>query len=240
MSASTWQARVAWTLALIVVLAAFGWLGLWQWRSATVETTAVAPQGISALDQVVPLETFVPRAAIGAQVRAYGVIRADLGVLVCGRDLGGVSPDPDACWLVEPLVLDSGAAVAVVTGVVTAGAGRDLAGDATPVSVTGVLQPSEGETADVIMAASGMTQLPLLTTPALLEVWPYQLHDGYIVVPPIQPLLPTAPAASLDLRNLAYALQWWFFAGFAIFVWWRAMRPIDIATDEGSADTVTP
>lgn len=26
------------------------------------------------------------------------------------------------------------------------------------------------------------------------------------------------------LRHLAYALQWWVFAGFAVFLWWRMVR----------------
>lgn len=240
MSAGTWQSRVAWTVALMLVLPAFGWLGTWQWRSATVETSAQVPQGINALADVVPLETFVPRAAIGSRVRASGMLRADRGVVVCGRDLSGRSADPGMCWLVEPLELDSGAAVAVVTGVVTRDSARDLTPDPTRITVTGILQASEGLAVDITRAPTGLPQLAALTTPALLEVWPYQLHDGYIVIPPIQPLMERPPAASLDLRNLAYALQWWFFAGFAVFVWWRAMRPIDLATPETSPDTVAP
>jgi hypothetical protein len=26
------------------------------------------------------------------------------------------------------------------------------------------------------------------------------------------------------LRNLAYGIQWWIFAGFAVFMWWRMLR----------------
>jgi hypothetical protein len=26
------------------------------------------------------------------------------------------------------------------------------------------------------------------------------------------------------LRNLAYGLQWWIFAGFTVFMWWRMLR----------------
>jgi len=26
------------------------------------------------------------------------------------------------------------------------------------------------------------------------------------------------------LRNFLYGLQWWFFGGFAVFIWWRWCR----------------
>jgi cytochrome oxidase assembly protein ShyY1 len=32
--------------------------------------------------------------------------------------------------------------------------------------------------------------------------------------------LPSADATS-GLRNLLYALQWWVFGAFAVFMWWR-------------------
>jgi hypothetical protein len=28
----------------------------------------------------------------------------------------------------------------------------------------------------------------------------------------------------LDWRNLAYAVQWWLFAAFGVFMWWRVVR----------------
>lgn len=41
-------------------------------------------------------------------------------------------------------------------------------------------------------------------------------------------------AESVDgtIRNIAYALQWWIFAGFAIFFWWKILRS-DLAEDRG-------
>jgi surfeit locus 1 family protein len=29
---------------------------------------------------------------------------------------------------------------------------------------------------------------------------------------------------STGLRNLFYALEWWFFGGFAVFAWWKFMK----------------
>ena len=46
------------------------------------------------------------------------------------------------------------------------------------------------------------------------------------------------------LRNLLYALEWWVFAGFAAFLWWRYVRDVmqetaDARGGEG-ADEPTP
>jgi cytochrome oxidase assembly protein ShyY1 len=32
------------------------------------------------------------------------------------------------------------------------------------------------------------------------------------------------PPSGFALQNLSYALQWWLFAGFAVFFWWRLVR----------------
>ena len=50
-------------------------------------------------------------------------------------------------------------------------------------------------------------------------------------------------AESVDgtIRNFAYALQWWIFAGFAVFFWWKMLRS-DLAEDRalgGSAGSPT-
>lgn len=41
-------------------------------------------------------------------------------------------------------------------------------------------------------------------------------------------------AESMDgtIRNVAYALQWWIFAAFAIFFWWKMLKS-DLAEDRG-------
>lgn len=48
-----------------------------------------------------------------------------------------------------------------------------------------------------------------------------------------------------DIRNFGYSLQWWLFAGFALFFWWRIVRDVARRDAEGaggaeSADGVTP
>ncbi|MCW2799743.1 MAG: SURF1-like protein [Aeromicrobium sp.] len=65
--------------------------------------------------------------------------------------------------------------------------------------------------------------------PALTNELPFDLYSGYAIsstplasaglelaTPP-----PIGVSWTVGLRNLAYALQWWVFGGFAIFMWWR-------------------
>jgi len=43
----------------------------------------------------------------------------------------------------------------------------------------------------------------------------------------LEPVTPDSlpePATTTALRNLLYALEWWVFAAFAAFIWWRWVR----------------
>jgi hypothetical protein len=52
----------------------------------------------------------------------------------------------------------------------------------------------------------------------LVESQPPQ-GDGVEPLPP-----PTALGRGLNVQNLAYALQWWVFGGFAVLLWARIVR----------------
>jgi surfeit locus 1 family protein len=247
-----WPGRVAATLAVLAVVVGFVLLGRWQWsvatagsdRSASVDAgklTAPRP-----LDEVVALEEYVPLEAIGSRVSVTGRLMTEDLVLVRSRDATGEVSDPDACWRVMPLVLESGAAVPVVVGagscslssddVPTLGSRPDIRCDGS-CTITGVLQPSDPPRA--LEQPAGPQFLPAVTTDVLVRRWPYQLHDGYVVVDGIRPLRAAPPAVGIDLQNAAYALQWWFFACFALVVWWRAVRPQDLPEDLPPPDTVS-
>jgi hypothetical protein len=65
--------------------------------------------------------------------------------------------------------------------------------------------------------------------PALTNELPYDLYSGYAVssTAAVSGGLELAEPPSVEvpwttgLRNLAYALQWWVFGAFALFMWWR-------------------
>ena len=87
--------------------------------------------------------------------------------------------------------------------------------------------------------------IPELSITDLLPRAPYDLYGGYAVAtdrslpagPGQAPGRPARPGStpvtaahlpgaepSSGLRNLLYALQWWVFGAFAVFVWWRWLQ----------------
>ena len=99
-----------------------------------------------------------------------------------------------------------------------------------------VLQPSQG--GGLPLDADRVTTS--ITTPSLVNELPYRLWSGYGLVQewtafagsgdptpgfgaPVDPPDPDV-SWTVGLKNLAYALQWWVFAVFAVALWWRMCR----------------
>ncbi len=126
-----------------------------------------------------------------------------------------VTRDDGSTWLVTPFVIGDHALLVV------RGEGKSApASDATELDV--VLEPSE---------SGGRALGPDRTTdaisvPALLNDLPQRLYGGYGIartetgLPLVDPPEPDV-SWTVGLRNLAYALQWWVFGAFALFMWWR-------------------
>jgi cytochrome oxidase assembly protein ShyY1 len=147
--------------------------------------------------------------------------------------------------VVAPLVEQgSGARIAVVRGFVSS------PGDVAPpptgtVQVDGAL--AAGESPAPAPSPSGATggetpaQQPLgsVDLAVLVNRWPGELYNGFVfaqterAVPSQAPVAlpagtervpPPTVTGGLKWRNAAYALQWWLFAGFAAFMWFRMVR----------------
>ncbi len=97
------------------------------------------------------------------------------------------------------------------------------------VELTGWLQP--GEAAEDPDGDPQDEVLPSLRIAELLQRLDQDVYGGYVILEepaalqqglkPVTPdSLPEAPT-STALRNLLYGVEWWFFAGFAVFLWWR-------------------
>jgi surfeit locus 1 family protein len=223
---SAWSVVTARSIALTVVaaalVAAMAWLGRWQYGAYEDHQNADAS---AALDRApVPLDT-----ALGpdAPFPAESVSRP---VVVSGRYLPGEQfyvrgMGGGRFAVATPVLTASGAAIIVVRGAAPAAPVDAPAGS---VHVEGVLEPSQGSSSplDAERVTDG------IQIPRLVSDFDEDLYAGYVIAtgsdPPdgLTPVPVPRPDASFwaGIRNLLYAIQWWTFAAFVVFMWWRIVR----------------
>jgi surfeit locus 1 family protein len=234
-----------WWLGHLVVAGAValaGWLGLWQlhaWQAhraaAAVDVTELTP--IELRDALGPDDPF-PGKLAGQPVVVEGEWVPEATLFVSGRERG----DRDGFWVVTPVtVAGTESAMLVVRGWAPAVA-EAPAPPTGGAEFVGWLQPPEGSgevdddpTDDV---------LPQLRIADAIQHLDQDVYGAYVVVADqvvagdwpvgeratndgtaglIPATLDQRPTSSrfTALRNLLYALQWWLFGGFAVFVWGR-------------------
>lgn len=257
-----WSMRLwgAHLLGLLCVGIAVG-MGVWQYdafqaRRAAEQVDLTRADPLPIADVIGPDDPF-PTAGLGRPVDVRGTFLPGGTVLVSGR---AGATGADGGWLVTPITVGdaSAPAVPVVRGWVADG--TDLAALPAPpdgeVDLRGWLQPPEG---------SGQVDddprddiLPELRIADLVQRVDQDLYGAYVIAE--EPLAADAAAgidgATLDqlpeasrftgLRNLLYAIEWWVFAAFAAFLWFRyvrdatAERPVEEAAAEDAEDVVVP
>ena len=231
-----------WHLLLVVAVGAMGWLGWWQLQSFE-DADPPAASGATGTTAAVPLDRLTaPGDRIrpgdpGRTVTADGTWEGGSQVTVPGRERDGRR----GALVVTPLRTARGI-VPVVRGWVPAGAGAP-APPGGRVTVRGVLQRSETEAdATTVVPADGevgyVATVTLLAAPEYAAYDPDRLYDGFVVLRSARPAL-TGDAPALVAadrrgddgsgqvgawRNLAYAVQWWLFAAFAVFFWAVVLR----------------
>ncbi len=246
---------------VVVVLVSFAELGLWQLNVARDEgheeaaAQARAKPPVELTSQLAP-HTQMSGDLAGRTVTVTGTYDAQRTLVVAGRRLG----EATGYWIVTPLVVDdpSGSAddagrLAIVRGFTTdpAAAAAPAAGT---VSLAGILAPGEAAPDKPVALPPG--QVASVDLAALVNQWPGELYnamlfptqqtppatDGLTVIPP-----PDFVSGELNWRNLAYALQWWIFALFALYMWWRMVREeherlrhAETALTDGTRDDPTP
>ncbi|WP_147944670.1 SURF1 family protein [Microbispora sp. CSR-4] len=231
---------VALHLLVIGVLVSFTFLGRWQLgvfeaSGAPKRAPDPAPVAVTELAQV---GQHVNGTAISRRVTATGTYDAAHQLLVADRvaDVaapGGRAAQGDGFWLLTPLRLADGTVVPVVRGWV---ARADAPAAAVPegtVTVTGRLRPAE-QTDDVMRSGNlPAGQVATVSTAELINLWPdAQVRDGFVVATAQEPPTRVTPVAvspptlgsGFNWRNLAYALQWWIFALFAVYMWFHFVR----------------
>lgn len=245
-----WSVRLwgAHLLALVCVGFAAG-MGGWQYdafqerRAAEqMDLTEKAPVPIT--DVLGPDDPF-PTAGLGRPVEVRGTFLDAGTVLVSGRD--GADGE-DGRWLVTPLSVGAAdqPAVPVVRGWVPADTaiGDVPAPPTGEVEVLGWLQPTEAATDGATAPDEGV--LAHLRVADLVQLLDGQdLYGAYVVAK--EPLTTDdaagVDAATLDqlppasrftgLRNILYAIEWWVFAAFAVFLWWRYVRDATAERTDG-------
>jgi surfeit locus 1 family protein len=228
-------------LAAVLATAAAVLLGLWQygvWQTGREDksTSQVDARPVP-LSSVMSSDEAFPRTAVGKPVRLSGRWLPRSTLYVADKQLHGRT----GVWVVTPVAVcprgsattcRTASAMLVVRGWAPSVA-RSPAAPTGPVAVTGWLQPGEGS--DGADSDPSDDVIPQLTVPDAIQHVPQDLYGAYVIARTasgaaqtgITAVTPAAmPQASTftSLRNLLYALEWWFFGGFAIYVWGRWCR----------------
>jgi surfeit locus 1 family protein len=127
-----------------------------------------------------------------------------------------------------------GSLVAVVRGVVSSP--NAPAPPSGLVQQGGVLLPTEEHLPGPDLPGG---QIASVRLPALAQLWPGPLIDGYVNLSSgdaasqgLAPAPAQLPEASGRLRNGAYSIQWWLFAAFTVFMAFRMARDIGLRDPE--------
>jgi cytochrome oxidase assembly protein ShyY1 len=199
------------------------WLGAWQWdaweaRRAAEARDLTRAEPVPVADVIGPDDPF-PGDRVGQPVLLAGEW-IDAGTVFVERESG--------YWVVTPLAI-SGAgepALPVVRGVAATPEAEPVTG---PAELVGWLQPSEG---------TGSTDpdptddvLPQLRVADLVQRVDVDLYGAYAVATEPETGLAAADLEELPessrftaARNFFYAIEWWVFGAFALFVWVRYLR----------------
>ncbi|QIQ03524.1 SURF1 family protein [Streptomyces liangshanensis] len=223
-----------WGINLFVVLAipVCIFMGTWQLgrfedRVATQNAADRRPD--PATEATAPLAKLLPvdQETSGRHATATG--RYGDQFVVPDRELDG----KDGSYVLTLLRTDGGKALPVVRGWVADGE-KVPAPPAGEVTVTGALQASETSGSTGVHTGGGLPQgqLGMISAASLINVVPYAVYDAWVTVSQASPGLLPVPATAaqntgLDLKafqNLGYTGEWFVFAGFVVFMWFRLFR----------------
>jgi surfeit locus 1 family protein len=246
------QPRFLALLGLVLVVGTvFVQLGRWQLGVAEGRATEEAVAAARAqqpvdLASVLQPHTDFPGELSSRPVTATGHYASEGQLLVPDRRLDG----RDGSWVLTPFVVDeSGATIAVLRGFVT-DPGRATAPPEGTLTVSGGLAPPESPVDGTV----GPGEIGSVDTSVLVNTWPGELYNAFLFLesedPATGPQLTKVPTplgeTGIQWRNALYAVQWWVFAVFALWLWWRMVReehvrgagvePEDPAGDNGARE----
>ncbi len=213
---------------VLVVGVVFVQLGRWQLGVAEGKGVEDALAAARAQSPVPLTSVLTPHTAFPGELSSRPVTASghytDGQLLVPGRRLDGRV----GSWVLTPFLVDgSGATLPVLRGFVTDPAQAGGPPDGT-LTVEGGLAPPESP-AD---APVGPGEIASVDTSVLVNTWPTPLYNAFLFLraedPGTGPQLAKVPTpighTGIQWRNAAYAVQWWVFALFALWLWWRMVR----------------
>ncbi|MET7764258.1 SURF1 family protein [Streptomyces sp. NPDC005336] len=248
-----WVINVFTLLAIPVCL----FMGSWQLSRFEARVDTHKQQQNEASDAkkaaAEPLRDLLPVSTKTSGRQATATGRYDMAhqLLIPDRRLD----DRDGFYVLTLLRTDGGKALPVVRGWLP-GDARDKADTAKvppppsgEVTVTGALQASEHQGSDGVSASGGLPRgrLGIISAASLVNLVPYQVYDAWITasqapgaLKPVPPVV--AEGTGLDLKafqNLGYTGEWFVFAGFVVFMWFRLFRR-EVETARDLALGITP
>ncbi|MFH8472474.1 SURF1 family protein [Streptomyces sp. NPDC018000] len=228
-----------WGINLFVVLAIpfCVFMGTWQLgrfedrvqtHDAAEKQPAPGTRAAKPIDDLLPVDTVTsgrPATATGRYADQF---------LVPGRELD----DKSGFYVLNMLRTDSGKALPVVRGWLPGKPGQTAvpAAPTGEVTVTGDLQASENAGTPGVDTAGGLPdgQLGMISAATLVNLVPYDVYDAWVTVQDtgsssaLRPVPAAVPEGTgLDLKafqNLGYTGEWFVFAGFVLFMWFRLVR----------------
>ncbi|MER5951177.1 SURF1 family protein [Streptomyces sp. NPDC001904] len=196
-------------------------------RTASEQTESNKTAAARPLAALLPVSTDTS----GKRTTATGHYGKQL--LVPHRDLGG----RDGFYVVTLLEVDgTDKALPVVRGWLpgAASAARAPAAPTGEVTVTGALQASESQGSNGVTATGGLPagQVGMISAASLVNLVPYDVYDAWVTLDKADGSMKAVPATAaqgsgLDLKafqNLGYTGEWFVFAGFVVFMWFRLVR----------------
>ncbi|WP_316760316.1 SURF1 family protein [Streptomyces herbicida] len=195
-------------------------------RTATEQASSDRSEAARPLAELLPVD----KSTSGKRVTATG--RYGKQFLVPGRELDGRR----GFYVMTLLRTDSGRALPVVRGWLpgNADAAKAPAPPAGEVTVTGALQASETPGDNGVSAQGGLPsgQTAAISSASLVNLVPYRVYDAWVTLDKGDSGMTAVPATApdnteLDLKafqNLGYTGEWFVFAGFVVFMWFRLLR----------------
>ncbi|MFH8394658.1 SURF1 family protein [Streptomyces sp. NPDC018036] len=235
-----------WGINVFVLLAIPFCIFMGSWQLGRFEDrvrdhrTAEATASTARTEPARPLATMLPvtTETSGKQTIAKG--RYGKQLLVPGRELDGRS----GYYVLTLLRVDGGKALPVVRGWLpgTADPAKAPAAPTGEVTVTGALQASESPGSNGVSTAGGLPagQTAAISAASLVNLVPYTPYDAWITLDKADSGMKAVPPAApdntgLDLKafqNLGYTGEWFVFAGFVVFMWFRLLRrEVEFARD---------